>query len=268
MSFAQQLLLNIPSYLLCLILILIAALFSVGGIILVHRLIPHYKLKRHNDIAGPIFSTLGVIYAVILAFMVVVVWQKFDRISLNTEMEVNCLINLYIDAEPFEQSFKQEVRNSIATYTKEIVKEWSLLSKGESSLEANKLINKIFLLYSRYSPRNKTEEIFFEKSVNKANELFNLRVMRLIDSHTGVHPLLWFVLISGGVITIVFTIFFGSESVHSKILMSTLLAISIVLVLYTILELSFPFTGSANISVKPFEHLVEKFNQLDLMLVK
>ena len=32
--------------------------------------------------------------------------------------------------------------------------------------------------------------------------------MRLIDADTGVHFLLWFVLIAGGVVTIIFTIFF------------------------------------------------------------
>ncbi|MBV8148269.1 MAG: hypothetical protein JO092_04180, partial [Candidatus Eremiobacteraeota bacterium] len=33
-------------------------------------------LRRHNDVAGYLFSAVGVIYAVVLGFIVVVVWEK------------------------------------------------------------------------------------------------------------------------------------------------------------------------------------------------
>jgi hypothetical protein len=239
---------------------LAAVVLSLIGTLLVHRFIPQHKLKSHNDITGPIFSTLGVIYAVLLGFVVVAIWQKFDRVRVNTEMEVNCLVNLYMDAEPFEKSFGQQVRSKIATYTREIIKEWDMLAMGKVSPEAHKAAEKLFLLYSSYSPQTETEKIFFDKSVDKINELLDLRVLRLIESHTGLHQLLWFALIIGGLITILFTIFFGSESLRVKLLMSTLLAISIALVLFTTLEFSYPFTGTGRVSSESFRQLILHFN--------
>lgn len=258
MSLDQMLLSNIPPLILCFIMMVIAAILSIAGTLVFHRFIPQRSLKVHNDITGPIYSTLGVIYAVLLGFVAVTVWQDFDRAKLNVEMEVNCLANLYIDSEPFEQVFKQKVHGGIATYTRAVIDEWDMLAKGECSLKAQKAIEQLIMLYSNYSPKSETEKVFFAESIDKVNELLGLRMQRLVDAHTGIHFLLWFVLITGGIITIVFTIFFGTESLNAKIIMSTLLAVLIVLVLFTILEFSFPFTGSASVSCESFKQLLAR----------
>ena len=46
-------------------------------------------LRRHNDVAGYLFSAVGVLYAVVLGFVVVVVWQKYDGAVANVENEVD-----------------------------------------------------------------------------------------------------------------------------------------------------------------------------------
>ena len=103
MSLPQSLLVNISPLLLCLLMMAVAAVLSIAGTLIFHRFIPHRSLKVHNDITGPIFNTLGVVYAVLLGFMVVTVWQGFDRAKLNAEKEVNCLASLYMDSNIFEQ---------------------------------------------------------------------------------------------------------------------------------------------------------------------
>ena len=256
MSLGQMLLLNTPPLILCFLMMVIAAILSIAGTLVFHRFVPQRSLKVHNDITGPIYSTLGVIYAVLLGFVVVIVWQDFNRAKLNVEMEVNCLANLYIDSEPFEQIFKQKVHSGIGIYTKAVIDEWDVLARGGYNLKAQKAIEQLIILYSSYSPQNETEKVFFAKSIDQVNELFSLRMLRLMDTNTGIHFLLWFVLITGGVITIVFTIFFGTESLSAKIIMSTLLAMLIVLVLFTILEFSFPFTGSAKVPCESFKQLL------------
>ena len=59
-------------------------------------------LRRHNDVAGYLFSAVGVLYAVVLGFVVVVVWQKYDGAVSNVENEVDAVGNLYhvVDAFP------------------------------------------------------------------------------------------------------------------------------------------------------------------------
>jgi high-affinity Fe2+/Pb2+ permease len=80
------------------------------------------------------------------------------------------------------------------------------------------------------------------------NNAVEMRRQRLVDSQTGIHPSLWFVLLLGGLITVVFTFFFGSDNLAAQLIMTTLLAILIVLILFTILVMDFPFTGDLSIS--------------------
>jgi hypothetical protein len=49
-------------------------LLALAGFELVHRLVPVASRQRHNDVAGFIYAALGVIYAVLLALVVITVW--------------------------------------------------------------------------------------------------------------------------------------------------------------------------------------------------
>lgn len=258
MSLPHTLLLNMSPLLLCLVMMAVAAVLSIVGILIFHRFVPHRSLRVHNDIAGPIFSTLGVVYAVLLGFMVVVVWQNFDRTKTNVEMEMSCLADLYMNSAAFEPGFRDNVRNGIAAYAKEAIREWDMLARGKGSSEALEVLGRIVTLYSKYPFRSENEKIFLEESITKINDLLNLRVLRLTAAKAGIHDLLWFVLVIGGVVTIVFTIFFGTENLKAKVLMSTLLAVLIALVLFTILEFSLPFVGSARVSCEPFQLLIAR----------
>jgi len=234
-------------------------LLTVGGLALVRRLIPHHRLKLHNDVAGPIFGTLGVIYAVLLAFVVVIAWGNFDRAAQNVEREADSLSDLSRDAECFPLDFRQSVRSLISEYAKVVMQdEWRLISRGQVSTRAEEIEKKLWLAYGSFSPRTEAERIFFEESVRKLNNFGELRMMRLIESRTGVHPLLWTVLILGGLVTIAFTFFFGAENLNAQMTMSVLLSILISLILFTILNLDFPFSGDIRISSAPFRQLIIK----------
>jgi hypothetical protein len=76
-----------------------------------------------------------------------------------------------------------------------------------------------------------------------------------MDSRTGINPLLWLILIVGGVVVIVFTFFFGAENFKAQLIITVLLTTLISLFLFTILSLDFPFSGSMSISPSPFKQI-------------
>lgn len=257
MPFAQRLILNVPPLFLGALIVIIFAFLSVSGIFLMRRFINHKKLKVHNDIAAPLFGTLGAVYAVLLAFVVVITWQNFDRSNQNAEREANYLADLYTDAESFSAPTKLQARILFQEYAKAVVnEEWKTIVRGEASPRAEETIKKIWLLYSNYTPKTLNEQVFFQESVQKLNQLCELRRMRILDSRIGIHPLLWFVLILGGAVTIIFSFFFGTENLGAQIAMTVLLAVVIALILFTILELDFPFSGSVSIRPEAFKRIL------------
>ena len=257
MPFSQWLLLKIPTLFLGVLVVGSSVILAILGLLFVRRLIPHHRLKLHNDVAGPIFGTLGVVYAVLLAFVVIVVWQNFDKSDLNVEKEANCLADLYKDAEAFSQEFKYKARSLINEYIETVIyKEWPMLSRGEENLQAAGVTARLWKLYSSYLPQGPTEQIFLEESVAKLNTLSDLRMVRLMDARSGVHPVLWFVLIVGGINTIIFTFVFGTENLRAQIAMAVLLAILISLILFTILVLDFPFSGGISVTDNAFRQVL------------
>ena len=257
MPIMQQLLFKIPSFFLGLIVVGGAVAFSILGLLIVRRFISHSKLKTHHDVADPILGALAAIYAVLIAFVVVTVWQSFDKSNANVQQEANCLADVYRDSEAFSPDFHRKVGDLLCEYRQAVIDdEWKTMARGEMSPEVEKLMRKIWALFIVYQPKTSTEQSFFDESVRKLNLLQGLRSQRLMDSKTGIEPLLWFVLIGGGLSTISFTFFFGAESLKAQLAMVTLLAITISLILFTIMSLDFPFTGSTSISPGPFKQVL------------
>ncbi|MCX5707119.1 MAG: DUF4239 domain-containing protein [Candidatus Omnitrophica bacterium] len=259
MPFAQKLILTFSPLVLCLVMIVISVISAVSGIFIMRRSIPHKKLKIHNDIAGPLFSTVGVIYAVLVGFIVVVTWQSFDRANLDTQREANCVMDLYTDAGSFPVPVKIELRSLIGKYTKAVVKEeWKTIAWGQASPVAGEALEKIWKFYAGYTPETITQEVFFRESIQKLNQLDEFRLMRIMDSRHGIHPILWMVLITGAAVTVAFSFFFGSENLGSQIAMTVLLTIVIVLILFTILELDYPFSGGISIRPDAFQYILNR----------
>jgi Protein of unknown function (DUF4239) len=48
-----------------------------------------------NKIAGFIYAALGVIYAVLMALVVIAVWEEFQTASETVEQEANALAEIF-----------------------------------------------------------------------------------------------------------------------------------------------------------------------------
>ena len=64
-------------------------LVAVVGLVLVQRLVPPDRREEHNDVAGFIYAVLGVAYAVLLAFMLISVWEDYESAQTNVESEAH-----------------------------------------------------------------------------------------------------------------------------------------------------------------------------------
>jgi hypothetical protein len=254
MPFIMFLLLKIPTVLLGIIIILSYVLFSIAGLFIIRKFHKPQKLKLHNDVAGFIFATLGVIYAVLIAFLVVINWQDFDEAQKNVAREANYLASVYRDSTPLPATMRSELKNSLAHYVNSIIAdEWPMMIKGERSPKTQEAQEKIWRLFSGYQPRNETQKIFFAEAIKKFNDACEMRRARLSQAISTIHPILYFVLVVGGLLTVSFTLFFGSENFVPQIIMTSMLAAMIALALFTIIVLDCPFTGDINVKPDVFK---------------
>ena len=79
------------------------------GLRLVRRKVPLPVLETQHEVAGFIIGVLGAIYAVLLAFVVVVVWNQFEDAKSTVEKEANQLHDLSRIAQGFSNPVRQRM---------------------------------------------------------------------------------------------------------------------------------------------------------------
>src|SRR5205085_7914268 len=87
-------------------------LLSLAGMLLVRRRVPQSVLREHNEVAGFLIAVIGVAYAVLLVFVVIAVWEKFEAARATAEHEAGALANLYRIAEGLPEPTRHHVLQS------------------------------------------------------------------------------------------------------------------------------------------------------------
>jgi len=242
-------------------------LVALAGLELVQRLVPATSRQPHNDVAGFIYAALGVIYAVLLALVVIAVWEEYRAASETVEQEANALAEIawlaYRLPEP-EGSHIQELARS---YAEEVIhQEWPLMEQGRAPLMTQTqgtpagwtLIDDIRANLQGFQPRSPADEQLYAEGLDQVQRLADARRMRLVAAEEGIPGVLWAVLIFGGVAAIGFTYLFGLENTWAHRLMVVTLAAVIGLVLFTIGAMEHPFSGGARIGTGAFELILER----------
>jgi Protein of unknown function (DUF4239) len=243
-------------------------LLALLGFELVHRLVPADSRQRSNDVAGFIYAALGVIYAVLLALVVIAVWEEFQSASETVEEEANATAEIFWLAHRLPEPQGTDIQELCRSYAEEVVhKEWPLMEKGEPPLMTETrgtptgwtLIDEIRASLQDFEPRTKAGEQLYAEGLDQIDTLNDARRLRLVAAEEGVPGVLWAVLIFGGTATISFTYLFGLESTWAHRLMVVTLAAVIGLVLFTVGAMENPFSGGARIGTGAFELILERF---------
>lgn len=225
---------------------------AVGGSLLAHRFFPKGVLEDHNDIAGFMFAVVGVVYAVLLAFLAIAVWQRFDAAETRVHDEANQLVVAYrrVDAFPARRS---EIRKEMVRYVDLLISdEWPKMNSGQSSERANRAIEEIAYHARHLDVKTPTQQDVLTSIIDGLQATMMDRNDRLLLSNRGLNAFLWTVLLLGAAAVIVFSYLFAFKSAGAQAAMIGLLAFSLALVLYLIAVVDYPYRGDVRIQPASF----------------
>jgi hypothetical protein len=235
-------------------------LVSLAGMFAVRRWVPQTVLREHNEVAGFLIAVIGVAYAVLLVFVVIAVWEKFEAASAIVEHEAGALSNLYRIAEGLPEPTRHDVLQAAQEYGQDVVKEeWPLMDRGESSPHAWELADSLWHTIREADSGNSREQILCDQMITQMADMSIQRKMRLLASHEGIHPLLWVAIWGGAIITVLFTYFFGVKSVRAQALMTAGMAGMLALNIFVIAAIDYPFRGLVHVKPEAFELALERF---------
>jgi hypothetical protein len=248
-----------PLWLTAVILTIGAAAYSIGLMLLTRTVYGVDRLSLNNEVAGFKFAVIGVFYAVMLAFVVIAVWEDFRKTEDAVRDEAKAVVDLYRITFALPVEGGAEIRKHLVSYTNNVREdEWSTMALGEPSDAVVRDLDRLSQAIFAVSPSNSQELALYQNALRLLAVMTDNRNERL-DSSDGSMPwILWFVLIVGGVITLGYPAFFGSTNVVAQVLMTAALAALVALSLLLGLAFDYPFTGDVRISPAPFDHALRQ----------
>ena len=246
---------------------LAAGLLIVGGFVvstlvagyLVARFTPREIRLEHNDRAGFILAVIGVVYAVLLAFVAIGTWERFNQAEARSYEESEALATVYRDAESFPDA--APLRTMLRAYVRSVIDdEWPRMRRGQRGTASNALLEAADR-YVRHLPVGSVAaQDVHAQMLSAMDTALADRETRLTIDFIGINSIMWVVLVAGAYITVAFTYLFGFERTVMQQLMIGGLSLTIGLVLFLVVGLDYPFRGSIAVGPDAFRDLLDYWN--------
>jgi hypothetical protein len=254
---------NFPAWVFVPLSIAVFCALAGGGLLLVRR---YGKAEQftHNDVAGPIIGTAGTILAVILSFMVVVVWQEYDASAGNVQREAGALADLHHLAVGLPAPLRGMLQRDMDSYADIIVNdEWPAMQHGGRSSRAHVLAYTIERDLVTYVPKTSHDETLQSQALGLVESFADARRQRLFDNDQGIPKLMWLAMLLLSAITIAFTYLFRVDNVRAHLAMTVGLSAIVAVIFVLIAELDYPFRGDIRIGPGAFVHVQQTIHESD-----
>ncbi len=249
-----------------------ACLAAVAGLESVQRLVPYEKRQEHNDVAGFLYAVVGVIYAVLLALLVIAVWEHYQKANETVESEANGVADIAWLAHRLPEPERHALQEDARSYAQEVAdNEWPRMEQGLGGVQSLPagwdLLDDMRATLQEVEPSTEAEQELYAEGLDQIARLNDARRMRIVASKEGLPGVLWAVLVFGAVVAVGFTYLFGLRNTWAHRLMVMSLTAVIALVLFTIGVMEYPFSGGARIEPEAFELILERFETSKLSVL-
>jgi hypothetical protein len=250
---------TLPWWLLTAVIVGAMVSVAVGLHIVVHRSFPKTDFIVHNEVAGFIVAVVGALYATLLGFLTIVVWQHADDAANRALQEASAARDIWRTAAMLRPPDEHRVRDAVVRYADvNVVHEWPMMARGMSSGQGTDELEEVLDDVAALPITSLRDVAVVGTLMERSRELDALRAHRLDDNRTALPPVLWAALILGAVVVIGFEYLFGSKNFRVQLLMTAGTAIMIGLAFSVILKLDQPFRGDATIAATPWMELQSK----------
>ncbi|MDE2447578.1 MAG: DUF4239 domain-containing protein [Gammaproteobacteria bacterium] len=246
-----------PGWVLVLFLFIFTALAMTGPFIVRLR-VRLQHLRGNNEVAGFKFAVIGVLYAVLLAFVVIISWERFHDAESALAREGGAAATIYRLAGGLDESAATALRATLSAYLKSVLTDdWPAMVRGRSSAATTQILSDLYDQVIHYHAADLGASNLQARLLSELDEVTRARRERLVMSEGTVPKVIWFVLFLGASLTISFTFYFGTENLIAQSCMTGILAAIILSAVLVVIALDRPYTGAIMVSKEPIRSVLE-----------
>jgi len=216
---------------------------------LLHRVVHHDTFRRYHEVGYAVFLQLGVIFAVLLAFVFNNVWSEYNVASQAVDSECGSLHGIAILSD-------------LHLYLTTILdREWPDMQGRHESRAADARFQSLWQTVETVNTGPADNQIRGQL-LNLVATAHQSRETRLFQMTQSVPGLVWSVLIALASTLIGCMLVFAAEASLSKAVLVGIFTSSLTLALLTVHILDFPFESALQLSSRDFSDTLEKIDRL------
>jgi hypothetical protein len=255
----------LPSSVVLILGVALAVALACGGQLLVHRFIADANFLDDNDLNGYISGTIVTLFAVLIGFVTVVVWQQYDSMRDRVAAEASDVAGVWHDAVGLDPRARSAVRKDMLGYVKLMInEEWPAMRSGHVGPQGAAYIMDATTDVGGMNAKTNTESNAQVIIIGLLNELHAERDQRLeANQSPAVSGFMWAIMLFGSFAVVVFCYMFGASHRATHLIMTGLVAGVIASMLILSFELQYPFRGDNGISPAVWTGLLAHIQDMD-----
>jgi len=200
--------------------------------------------EEWDRVLGYAMASYGVFYGILLALIVVSVYENFQRVNGIVLDEASALGTLYRAASAYPEPTATELTDLLAVYTQNVIAvDFPQQQSGIIPIEGNADISAIQNALFSFEPETGGQEAIHNQTVAQYFDFVELRRDRLDETALALPALLWVLLGVGAVLNALMLALVESRNLRVHLIMSGIIAVFVGLLVFVTAAMDHPYSG-------------------------
>ncbi|MBN8928278.1 MAG: hypothetical protein BGO51_19325 [Rhodospirillales bacterium 69-11] len=228
----------------------------IGGLLswLVRRKVRVETLRRHHEIGTAVSMQLGVVFAVLLAFVFNEVWSEYLSAARSIEHEAASLHTISLLAQSLPPPPRAAIDGAISRYAEKVAtEEWVTMTRNHHSDAARDALVELWRAVMQAPAPTPGTADTRPQLLSLLERVHAMRELRLTTARTDVPGVLWTLLLCFTAAMVGALLWFGVEYVWSQVAFVAGFVACLAFALALVHMLDRPFEGALRIGPERFE---------------
>ncbi|WP_328371601.1 DUF4239 domain-containing protein [Streptomyces sp. NBC_00457] len=197
---------------------------------------------------------IGVVYAIVLGLAIAGVWEGRSAAQDHVQAEAVALHEISERVRVYPTDVRDRIRDDVNTYVGHVVNtEWKAMSDdGKITERGTELLDRIREDVTDYQPRTDFEAQAYQPLVDQVTAADQARSARAGATGETMPGVVWFGLITGGVVTIGMIFVLQIRRTARELILAGLFSALIAFLLFLIWDFDAPYSRGVTASADPF----------------
>jgi hypothetical protein len=250
-------------------LALVFCIFFIGitwlGIVLIHPVMRRllHRDEPSNEPIIHIAGNFGLFFAVLLGLLTITAFENTKSLRENISREASSLSAIYRSADVYPEPLRSELKAQLRDYMHYVIdKDWPAHRRGVVPQGGEHRLQVIRATLMSYEPATKTQELLHNEFLRYMGEMMVHREARMEGVEAAIPGVMWYLVIIGALLTIVF-LWMLHMNLVPQIILGGFTAFFLGIMIFLVYAMDHPLQGAVSIQPESFRSVYDSVMKWD-----